>query len=379
MGAGFMAGFGTTLSNSIEADREYYREAASKRRDYLQTYGTKAVVDREDKANAAMGVVNTLKTRGFDTDTLRFTVDTAGIQGLLELDSATKNRDDLSKEDISGIVKMSKDYVKENPDMDLQQVISRAYGLYKSTDNPAKRESNIFAAVLGLDSGLAEDEVLDDIYVNGFTGRDIYRIMGSSGPKAKGALDLNVPKKPLANATLVTTANVINDRFEANVNAELNVLKSKGTGDNGFNVDDSERKKYLETLLGMGTEGMVLRMNENPTFRAEVSAFEESSPGSITNNPYIRDLGLAYEAGPPVTSVNAVTQYKTQADLAQAIANGEHKEGDQVQVNDGKVLTLKPPRDEPEDTQTVVPMEVKPMALGGDNRKRRRDEQKNKK
>ena len=48
--AGFMAGFGTTLSNSIEADREYYREAAAKRRDYLQTYGTRAVVDREDNA-----------------------------------------------------------------------------------------------------------------------------------------------------------------------------------------------------------------------------------------------------------------------------------------------------------------------------------------
>ena len=345
--AGFMAGFGTTLSNSIEADREYYREAASKRRDYLQTYGTKAVVDREDKANAAMGVVNTLKTRGFDNDTLRYTVDTAGVQGLLELDDATKNRDDLSKEDISGIVKMSKDYVKENPDMDLQQVISRAYGLYKSTDNPVKRERNIFASVLGLDSGLAEDEVLDDIYVNGFTGRDIYRIMGSSGPKAKGALDYTVPKKPLANATLVTTASVINDRFEAGVNAELNAIKAKGTADGtadgGFNFTDSERKKYLETLLGMGTEGMVLWMNETPTFRADVSSFEEASPGSITNNPYIRDLGLAYEAGPPADNAGQSVEFDSAAELIEAINAGKVPVGTEVIVGGSKpfVVTAK--------------------------------------
>ena len=48
--AGFMAGFGTTLSQLIEEDRKYYRDAAAKRRDYIQTYGTRAVTEREDKA-----------------------------------------------------------------------------------------------------------------------------------------------------------------------------------------------------------------------------------------------------------------------------------------------------------------------------------------
>ena len=51
--AGFMAGFGTKLSELIEEDRKYYRDAAAKRRDYIQTYGTRAVTDRENKANAA--------------------------------------------------------------------------------------------------------------------------------------------------------------------------------------------------------------------------------------------------------------------------------------------------------------------------------------
>ena len=42
----FMAGCGTTLDQLIEEDRKYYRDAAAKRRDYIQTYGTRAVMER---------------------------------------------------------------------------------------------------------------------------------------------------------------------------------------------------------------------------------------------------------------------------------------------------------------------------------------------
>jgi hypothetical protein len=59
MAAGFMAGFGSTMSKLIEDDREYYRELATKKRDYLQTYGTRAVLERDEKANGAVSLFNT--------------------------------------------------------------------------------------------------------------------------------------------------------------------------------------------------------------------------------------------------------------------------------------------------------------------------------
>ena len=70
--AGFMSGFGTTLAQLIEEDRKYYRDAAAKRRDYIQTYGTRAVTDRENKANAAKGVYNYLISNDIAEEDARY-------------------------------------------------------------------------------------------------------------------------------------------------------------------------------------------------------------------------------------------------------------------------------------------------------------------
>ncbi len=170
MAAGFMAGFGTTMSKLIEDDREYYRELATKKRDYLQTYGTKAILDRDEKANGAVSLFNTLVTAGIPQDDLRYVLDTTGVSGLAELKSTLSTRDDLTPAQIKGLVEKSKDYVAKNPNEDITEVMRRAYGLYKSSDNPVEQETNMFAAVLGLDSRMMERDVLNDVYIDGFKG-----------------------------------------------------------------------------------------------------------------------------------------------------------------------------------------------------------------
>ena len=297
--AGFMSGFGTTLANSIEQDREYYREAASKRRDYLQTYGTRAVVDREDKANAAMGTLNTLRTAGVDDNTLRYVLDKGGIQGVSQLSATIASRKDLTKDDIAGLVKGAKDYVSDNPDETFDTVINRAYGLYQSTDKPVERERNIFSSVLGLDSRMAEDEVLDDLYVNGYSGRDVYRIMGSSGPKAGESLSFNLPAKPPTVGEIKMTNEVLASKFNTSIDSRIKLLtqaqsrKSNTAAENQAIIDESTN---LESIKGRGVLGYAEYANMDTTFWDYAKSLEDMTPGVVTRNPTIMDFSAEYES-----------------------------------------------------------------------------------
>ena len=387
--AGFMAGFGTTLSNSIEADREYYREAASKRRDYLQTYGTKAVVDREDKANAAMGVVNGLRTAGVDDNTLRFVLDKSGIQGVVELSQKISSRDDLTKDDIAGLVKGAKDYVSDNPDASFSEVINRAYGLYKSTDKPVERQRNIFASVLGLDARMAEDEVLDDLYVNGYSGRDMYRIMGASGPKSGEALDLNLPAKPPSVAALTMANKELSARFEQSIDAEIRKLTQQvsdaSTEDEGMEL--TKALNALTALKGRGVQGYTEWANTDPRFWDYAKSLEVMVPGIITRNPSMVEFGQNYttywgdkednaqidsktpsgnnntisdkvetSSGNNNTISAKVTNFDTAAAFNAAVLDGTVLPGALVTIGDGPVQTL-PQEELPSDT---VPEEELP-------------------
>lgn len=274
--AGFMAGFGTTLSNLIEEDRKYYRESAAKRRDYLQTYGTKAVVDREEKANAALGVVNSLISSGIPKDDVRYVLDTSGVQGIAELQATIKSRSDLSAEDRQSLVQKAKDYVADNPDEDINTVIKRAYGLYKSSEKPVERERNLLSSVLGLDARMMEDDVLDDLYVNGMTGRDIYRIMGSSGPKPGAPLSLDLPAKPPSPQDRAAAAKTLVAQFESSIDGRIN---------SAIRANDPALRDKLEDLKARGVEGIADYAMEYDTGLLDFAyEIEQQQPGVITRN-----------------------------------------------------------------------------------------------
>ena len=291
-----MAGFGTTMSKLIEDDREYYRELATKKRDYLQTYGTKAVLDRDEKANGALSVFNSLVTAGIPEEDLRYVLDTTGVPGLAQLSSTLSSRSDLTKSVIAGLVKKSKDYVAENPDEDISTVLRRAYGLYKSTDNPVDTEANLFSAVLGLDSRMMEREALNDVYIDGFKGTDLYAIMARGGPKPGEALSLNLPTEPPSTSEIRMGYESLQNRFEQTIDAKIEALtrsQSKNDPPEKARSIVAKIKSYTD-MKGRGVLGYAELGKEDPTFMDYAKSLEETRPGIITRNPTMIEFGSAY-------------------------------------------------------------------------------------
>ena len=369
--AGFMAGFGQTLSNLIEEDRKYYRDAAAKRRDYIQTYGTRAVVERENQANAAMGTMNYLISNGIPKEDVRYVLDTSGVQGIAQLKATLDSRDDLTKEEKTQLVKKAKDYVIKNPDEDLNTIVKRAYGLYKSESNPVKRERSMFASMLGLDSKMMEDDVLDDMYINGMTGRDIYRIMGSAGPQAGAPLDLNVPTKAPSPTILNNTAKFLESQFDTSISSRIEALKRsqlvKDKDGNSVAAPDFDKIQSeitkLENLKAKGLLGLGQYATEyDPSLFNFARAQEDALPGAITRNSYLFEFLPAYKTffeeavddakidaakdkpkGKPETpSSDKVIKFETEQAAIDAAEKGELKEGQQIQVGNKPPHVFKP-------------------------------------
>ena len=380
--AGFMAGFGTKLSELIEDDRKYYRDAAAKRRDYIQTYGTRAVTDRENKANAAKGVYNYLISNDIAEEDARYVLNTSGVQGLAQLKATIDSRTDLTAEERSNLVKKAKDYVDENPDEDINSVLKRAYGLYKSTDNPVKRERSMFASMLGLDSRMMEDEVLDDMYINGYSGRDIYRIMGSAEAQTGAALDLDLPTKPPSPTVLNNTAKFLESQFDTSIDSRISSVRQQMLKADPKSTDYTDLNDEVTKLENLKAKGL-LALGEyaaayDPALFDFARAQEEALPGSITRNSYLFEFLPAYQthfeeatdegklaaAGaktsealstPPGAGItpepsNQVMEFATTDEFNKAAAAGEIAAGAAVQIGDGQVKTFDPPSEEPKTT-----------------------------
>jgi ElaB/YqjD/DUF883 family membrane-anchored ribosome-binding protein len=372
MAAGFMAGFGSTMSKLIEDDREYYRELATKKRDYLQTYGTKAVLDRDEKANGALSVFNTLVTAGIPEEDLRYVLNTTGVPGLSQLSDTLNSRSDLTKSEIAGLVKKSKDYVAENPDEDISDILRRAYGLYKSTDEPVEQETNMFAAVLGLDSRMMEREALNDVYVDGFKGTDLYAIMARGGPKAGEALSLNLPTKPPSTQLLSASFKSLTDKFETSIDGKIRAA----TRANNFPLVEK-----LEKLKARGVEGIydyaTLPEIGDPTLLDFAKRMELETPGVVSRNSiYLGgftsqfnswygdqqdDTKLEGESNGPQVPVQTTTttpvSFETANQFDAAVEAGEIEPGVQVKIGNNAPQTFSPPSSYKYKSADALPLE----------------------
>jgi hypothetical protein len=300
--AGFMAGFGTTLSQLIEEDRKYYRDAAAKRRDYIQTYGTRAVTEREDKANAALGVANTLMNRGFSKDYVTSIAANNGVRSMVEFADQISKRTDLTDKDIKEIEASAKDFVKDNPDEDLTSVVKRAYGLYKSTKDPVARKRNIFGAMLGLDASMMEDDVLNDMYIDGYTGSDIYRIMGSAGPGAGKPMGVKLPPKPF---TFKQNNDFINVKMVPSLESSIAQERAYIEEVVGGSSDQTAKDRALALRGNLDAIDGLIKNNKyseamqtyletdnikyGSSFVGALQQFDEFYAGSVSRNPLLTD------------------------------------------------------------------------------------------
>ena len=400
--AGFMSGFGTTLAALIEEDRKYYRDAAAKRRDYIQTYGTRAVTEREDKANAALGVANTLMNRGFSKEYVTSIAANNGVRSMVDFADQISKRTDLTEKDIKEIEASAKDFVKDNPDEDLTSVVKRAYGLYKSTKDPVARKRNIFGAMLGLDASMMEDDVLNDMYIDGYTGSDIYRIMGSAGPKAGKPMGVKLPPKARSYKENLTYRATMAQEADNYISYELEEL-----GQLINTSPDSTVKQDLQgtrtTLLRIqkdlktdpsGAMAEYLSMDGlsyNNSLLGTIQETEEAYAGAITRNPLFTDKfkttygqlvgDIQDDAAAPETTETSVTtpkapdvttdikqppkgstiteageiRFETVADRDAAVEAGTIPLNAMVKVGDGEAVPFTPPSSyEPVDTSKPV-------------------------
>ena len=367
-----MAGFGTTLSKLIEDDRQYYRAKAEKRKDYLQTYGTKAVVDIEGKANDALAVANQLQNYGFSKEFVTGITAKGGVRSMYDFANQVLKRTDLTPDDIKELETSAVEFVSDNPDQDLETVINRAYGLYKSESDPVKRKTSMFGAMLGLDAQTLEEEVLNDFYYNGYSGTDLTRIAATSGPKAGKPLGIKLPPKPLSVSELGSIGKAIGQQFDASLSLEIDKLKSimgnESSSTTAVVNATAEYNKLIELqTLAKSNEGLAMAkyISEDQynggDFLTYLQGIEANRLGAVSNNfllgDYFKttygalsgdradDATAEISANAPVSTsaqstVVTTPKIYTQDAIKAAIDNGDIKVGDTIAV-DGKEIVVK--------------------------------------
>jgi hypothetical protein len=362
-----MAGFGTTLSELIEKDREYYRAKAEKRKDYLQTYGTKAVVDIEGKANDALAVANQLQNFGFSKEFVTGITAKSGVRGMYDFAQNVLKRTDLTPDDIKELETSAIDFVNSNPEEDLETVINRAYGLYKSESDPVKRKTGMLGAMLGLDARALEDQVINAEYYGGYSGQDLIRIAASSGPKAGKPLGIKLPPKPISPSDLNIVNRALSTQFSSSISRqmdELGVAMASTTLSAEARQTLTAKREKLEELVTIAktNEGEAMaRYISNPEydggdFLTYLQGIEANRAGSISNNfllgDYFKTTYSALTAGEDVPvraaggqgngkgtpPVGTPTVY-TPTELRASLAANKIEVGSKVEVN-GNVVTV---------------------------------------
>jgi hypothetical protein len=370
MVSGFMAGFGTTLSELIEKDREYYRAKAEKRKDYLQTYGTKAVVDIESKANDALSVANRLQNFGFSKEFVTGITTKSGVRGMYDFAEQVLKRTDLTPADIKELETSAVDFVNSNPEEDLETVINRAYGLYKSESDPVRRKTGMLGAMLGLDARAMEDEVINADYYGGYSGQDLIRIAASSGPKAGKPLGIKLPPKPLSATEYGSVNQVVNSTFDSSLARhmdELGQLILQGGPEVQATMERLKELEAIQTLAKsdpnaamttylrsydtkgeflsylQGLEGGLGRISNNFLLGKDLTATFTALSGDQRDND-IQTITASGREGTsnaaPRSSESSVTKKAatyTQDQIQAAVNNGDIKVGDTIIVDGTKI------------------------------------------
>jgi hypothetical protein len=257
--------------------------------------------------------------------------------------------------------------------------------------------------MLGLDASMMEDDVLNDMYIDGYTGSDIYRIMGSAGPGAGKPMGVKLPPKPF---TFKQNNDFINVKMVPS-------LESSIAQERAYILQESAKNQSSETAKTLG--GMKLKLDAideliknnkyseamqtylesdnllyRSSFAASLQQFDEFYAGSVSRNPLLTDsFKTTYltqigdikddEAAAAVTTETAGTQapivttevkqppknatvtdtgvikFETVADRDAAVEAGTIPLNSDVQVGDGPIVPFTPPSSyEPVDTSKPI-------------------------
>jgi len=314
----FAAGFFNASSDILDENQRFIKEKRAKDRDFLMTYGVQSVTKAQEKVNNAVTVAMQLERYGVPKEEISFIVDTSGPLGLKAVYDEIKPVYDeglLTPANLAAMMKRSKDY--KPSDMTYEDMIKKTFGLYKAnaTDDPAENEKIGFWSALGFDSRAA-DSALNEQYIDGYTGRDIKRIMGTASPglKAPVPVDFSFLPKVHRDQALMSFARSQKDRMLDDAEAYLSALAPSIAALEKLNDVDQLKHAKIKAAIAAKKYGFLLK--NVPTIKSSLLDFDKETRGGLSKNPYFRDpafetffaqaaANMVADSGSPVTIAEA--------------------------------------------------------------------------
>ena len=288
----FAAGFFNAGSAILDENQRFIKEKRAKDRDFLMTYGVQSVTKAQEKVNNAVTVAMQLESYGVDKEDISYIVDTSGPLGLKAVYDEVKPIYDegrLTSDTLSSMIKRTQEYKPSN--MTYEDMIKKTFGLYKAnaTDDPAENEKIGFWSALGFDSRAA-DSALNEQYIDGFTGRDIKRIMGTASPglKAPVPVDFSLLPKIHSDTTLRSFAISNLTRMEDDAEAFVSAMAPTDAAYAALSDDDKTKHDTIKAAIKAKRYDLLLKYV--PTIQSHLLDFDKETRGGLSQNPHFNTV-----------------------------------------------------------------------------------------
>ena len=329
MGA-FAAGFFGAMSQSMQDNKAYVREATAKKRDYLMNEGMKRRAEVANARASLLGSAESLRSLGLDESLIAAAVeqDPQEIVRLEKVLSENRAEIDSGKFDVSKIISFVGDNKPSNLSLSeaVKKVIPEFVKLNGEEKDPVKQERNLFAAAFGLDT---EDQIEANVYgsdlMGGYTGADI---LGSlSQPLVRKSAD-GTPVKfnygQFAEAPTEAEMSRMADTIQERLRGLLDSAIQHPPQDLGVEEQEAWRGN-LEDLFASGDFGAL-------ETELGVNVFEGIDSRYLMNNNFLKALGFNYDTylkpkeaeevvrETPAPETGKQTSFKTQEEAEKTIS-----------------------------------------------------------
>lgn len=292
----FAAGMAEEGADIMDEKRKYIRERRQANRDWLDTYGKKIVAERQDSVNSVLNMSNYIIGRGVDKTFVDYLYQNGGVPAISNTYNAIKDDTSISGQEVQSFIGDIGTYT--SPDTPLSERIKEGFGLYSRAERPENQEEKNFVASLGGGFGLLfgdeteiADRDLDDVSIEGMTGRDVKAMAGlPSTPQAPGIVEFDYSALPASQASVAekrALASEIESNLETLVEDKIKDLRI---------ASDTASQQKLQDLLDSKDYAGIGRLYPDllqPAVNA-AKRFENEYPGSMTDNALLEQSFADY-------------------------------------------------------------------------------------
>lgn len=286
----FATGFFNSSKNFLDTQAAYITNKRAKDRDFLMTYGVQAVTGAKTKVNNIVNIGMELENMGLKPENINYIVETSGPAGLESLYSRVKGMtpSQLSASEFNNMVEKADDY--KSSGQTYQQNIERTFGLYKNaaTDDPAENEKASFWSSFGFDPN-ASDRALDEMYIDGYSGRDIKRIMGTapSGMQAPLSVDFSRLPTQYSETAYIRMAQYSNTQSLAKAQSVLEGIAFTGLELSKLQAAGGpELENYKKLEAAIKAEKFDVIRSMIPSIGNDMLEYDASTNGGLSKNPH---------------------------------------------------------------------------------------------